>query len=209
MTGLAVWITPGLLASLCGCGPKHEVTPTPMDDAVKASFEAFQNRTIYTVLDPKTLASIADADLEQAVVDYACSKLDGHYDEEARVINALPEGTRALYMTWAVEAEVNNGGFNQYYWNTRGLFAEDAVAAFQFFGADKHAALMKQANQIHNDEAAAISEFQERGTLEAFSESYEVSKLGPLDDRFYQLSEDLSALRVSKIRASPELFSGR
>ena len=41
-----------------------------------------------------------------------------------------------------------------------------------------------------------------------YEASYDVSKLGPLDERFYGLDENLSALRIAKIRASPELFSG-
>ena len=36
--------------------------------------------------------------------------------------------------------------------------------------------------------------FKEKGTIEAFSESYDVTKLGPLDDRFYKLKENLSQL---------------
>jgi hypothetical protein len=180
-----------------------------MDESIEAAFEAFRNRTTYTSLDPETLASIPDDDLEQAVVDYIFSKLEDHYDQEEQIISALPAGARALYLTWIVEAEVNNGGFNQYYWNTGGCFAAEAVTAFRFFGAHEHAALMQEANAVRAAEADAISEFEEQGTLEAFSESYEVSKLGPLDERFYQLGEGLSTLRIAKIRELPEEFSGK
>jgi len=67
---------------------------------------------------------------------------------------------------------------------------------------------MLEANRIRTIEAAEIERFKDKGTLEAFSDSYKVSKLGPLDDRFYNLDENLSALRIAKIRAEPELFSG-
>jgi hypothetical protein len=103
---------------------------------------------------------------------------------------------------------VNNGGFNQYYYNTDDRFASDAVAAFEYFGAAEHAVLMREANAIRAGEAASLKKYKDVGTIEAFSESYEHSKLGPLDDRFYKLGENLSQLRVARIRATPEQFSG-
>lgn len=80
-----------------------------MDEDIAASLEAFANRKIYARLDPQTLRSVADADVEQAVIDYVISNLDGHYDEEIEIIGALSPGVRATYLTWIVEAEVNNG----------------------------------------------------------------------------------------------------
>lgn len=103
---------------------------------------------------------------------------------------------------------MNNGGFNQYYFNTDGAFASDAVAAFEYFGAREHAGLMKEANAVRAAEAAEMAKFKARGTIEAFSESYEHSRLGPLDDRFYKLTENLSQLRIARIRQKPDEFAG-
>ena len=91
---------------------------------------------------------------------------------------------------------MNNGGFNQYYFNTDGKFASEAVNAFEYFGATEHAALMRDANSTRALEAAEMAKSKEEGTLEAFSESYEHSELGPLDDRFYNLFENLSHPRI-------------
>ena len=179
-----------------------------MHDDIAASSDAFANRKIYSQLDPATLRSVADADLEQAIIDYVISKLDGHYDEEVAIVGALSTGVRATYLTWIVEAEVNNGGFNQYYYNSGGKFAVEAVDAFEYFGATQHAALMREANAVRASEAAELAKFKDRGSLEAFSESYEHTKLGPLDDRFYRLAESLSQLRIARIRLTPEQFSG-
>ena len=179
-----------------------------MDKDIAASIKAFANRKIYTRLDPSTLRSIPDANVEQAIFDYVSSKLDGHYDQEGEIVETLSVGVRATYLTWIVEAEVNNGGFNQYYFNTDGEFALEAADAFQYFGAVEHAALMREANAVRAGEAAEMAKYKERGTLEAFSESYEHSKLGPLDNRFYKLSENLRQLRIARIRQMPEQFSG-
>lgn len=192
---------------LSGC-EKSPPTAPAMDPQVASSIEEFKNRRIYRQLTPEILATIPDHKLEQAVVDYVHGKIGDNYSRAGEIVGGLPAGIRALYITWMVEAEVNNGGFNQYYWNSSGQFADQAVGAFEFFSAEKHADLMREANRIRSLEAVRMQEFKDRGSAKAFSESYDASTLGPLDDRFYRIEEDLSALRVAKIRASPALFSG-
>src|SRR6185436_3371260 len=166
-----------------------------------------QNSAETRKVQPPNLAAIADDQVEYAILDYVHAKMEGHYDQETEFLATLPPGIRALYVTSGVEDEVNNGGFNQYYWNSTGKFANEAVAAFEFFSAQKHAELMRKTNRIHATEQAEIEKFKEQGTLQAFSDSYKVSKLGPLDERFYSIDENLSALRVAKIRADPASFA--
>jgi len=153
------------------------------------------------------LASIADEELQYAILDYVHAKMEGRYDEEDEILATLPAGVRALYVISGVEDEVNNGGFNQYYWNSSGKFADQAVAAFEFFSAHEHAELMREANRIHAAEQGEIEKFKAQGTLQAFSDSYKVSKLGPLDERFYELDENLSTLIVRQIRSDPASFA--
>ncbi len=191
--------------SACGGGSMASST---LDKDIAASFEVFANRKIFTRLDPSTLSSIADAEVELAIIDYVSYKLDGHYHEEVNIVGALPTGIRATYLTWIVEAEVHNGGFNQYYFNTDGKFASEAVEAFEYFGAPEHAALMREANTVRASEEIEMAEFKKQGSSQAFSESYEHTKLGVLDDRFYKLTENLSQLCVARIRQMPEQFFG-
>lgn len=193
-------------AFIVGCSDStdHE---DATDDSFQQALDEFKNRKIYTSLDVETLRTVPDDKVEQAIVDYVVHKLESGSDEDA-VLKSLSDGNRALWLTWIVEGEVNNGGFNQYYWNTGGRHSSEAVASFEFFSATQHAALMREANAVRKQEAATIKEYKDKNTLEAFSDSYKVSKLGPLDDRFYALTEDLSALRIAKIRQSPELFAG-
>ena len=189
----------------CDGNPKGGTT---VDPDIAASVHAFANRHIYTRLDPAVLSKIPDSELEQAIFDYVITKLDGHYDREEAIVANLPAGVRALYLTWTVEAEVNNGGFNQYYFNTDGKFASNAVDAFQYFGASEHAMLMREANAVRAAETKLMEQYKKQGTVEAFSESYKHSKLGSLDDRFYKLGENLSQLRIARVRLTPEQFSG-
>jgi hypothetical protein len=201
---LAILVAFALLAA---CGERPAEKPVMDELAKQQLMDEFQNRKVYRSLDPSILAAIPDDDVELAIVDYVHARIGSDYEAEARILSAMPVGIRALYVTWGVEAEVNNGGFNQYYWNSTGRFASEAVAAFEFFSAPKHAQLMQEANLARAGEKAEIDKFKGKGTLEAFSESYKASRLGSLDERFYKLDENLSALRVAKIRAAPALFS--
>lgn len=203
---LGVVVVCALLVAACE-GKGHE--EPVMDKAIADAIEQFRNRRIHSTLDAATLRAIPDADVEQAIFDYATTKLEKNYQREAQIVAGLAPGVRALYLTWVVAGEVNNGGFNQYYFNTEGKFSEQAVAAFELFGATEHANLMREANAVRAAEAEQMAKYHDQGTLEAFSESYGESKLGPLDDRFYGLKENLSALRIARIRAAPELFEGK
>jgi hypothetical protein len=179
-----------------------------VNDSIRKLIDEFQNRQTYRTLDRSVLAAIPDDKVERAIADYLYAKLDGRYRDEVEIVSTLPVGMRALYLTRSVEAEVGNGGFNQYYWNSARQLAHDAVAAFEFFSAHEHAQLMREANRARALEQAEIDEFKHRGTLGAFSDSYEVSRLAPLDARFRKLKENLSALRIAKIRSAPLLFCG-
>lgn len=194
-----------LALAMIACAPEAEEA-VAVDESIKKAIAEFQNRQIYRSLDASILASIPDAEIELAIVDYVHAKVGGRYEQEVEIVSKLPAGIRALYVTWGVQAEVHNGGFNQYYWNSSSKFAEQAVAAFEFFSAHEHADLMREANRIRAKEKAEIEKLKEKGTIEAFSESYEVSELGPLDGRFYKLDQSLSVLRVAKIRAEPSFF---
>jgi hypothetical protein len=171
-------------AFLCACDYASE--EAPVDKAVG-------NRTLHAELTPAILASIPDDEVERAVFDYVAAKIGADQEHAPQIVAKLPVGARALYITWRVEAEVNDGGFAQYYRNTSGRITDQAAEAFEFFSAHEHAALMREASSVRAMDAQTT-----QGT-----------QLGPLDDRFHALKEDISALRLAKIRSMPEFFSGK
>jgi len=177
-------------------------------DDIKKSMEEFTNRTIYHELNAEILAGIPDDKLEQAVIDYVEIKIGDRYEREKVIVSGLSPGFMIVYATWGLDAEVNNGGFNQYFWNSTGEFAEEALAGFRAIEAPAHAALVSRAIEAERQVHGRIQELKASGTLEAFLESYKSNPLNELDDQFYALKEDISALRIAFIRAHPELFVG-
>lgn len=176
-----------------------------MDDRIKKIIDEFQNRRVYESLDAKTLSVIADEKLEQAIIDFVDAKLAarGAGEDEVQVLASLPSGMRALYLTWTVESEVINGGFLRYYWSWMGQLADDAAAAFEYFSAHKHAHLLREANRARAEEIASASAQDDRDA----ADTYISTRLHVLEDRFYNLDESLSSLRIAKVRAEPHSFS--
>lgn len=162
----------------------------------------------YPKLTPEILKSIPDTELESAVIDYIYSKIGNDYENDFKIVTSLPKEFQTIYATWWVEAEVNNGGFNQYFWNSAGQFSNQALEGYKLLNANSHAELMAEAIKIHREQEPKLKKFKEKDTMEAFSESYKDNPLNKCDDKFDKLTEDAGALRIKFIREHPELFVG-
>lgn len=142
-------------------------------------------------LTAEMLAAYTDEDLEPSIIDFIIeAKIGDEYDREYEIVTGLSKGMQYLYATWMMEAEVNNGGFHQFFFNSTGRFAREALEGCRVFGAAQYAELMKQA-----------IEADKKGESPARD-----AALDALDDRFYGLDENLSKLRIQYIRAHPEEF---
>src|SRR5437773_12145409 len=122
-----------------------------MEDEISARVRAFMNRRMYSRFDLATLASISDDDIELAIQDYVYLRISNKFEEEERVLSELSPGFRAIYCTLHVEAEVRNGGFDQYFSNSEGRLALTAEEGFQRIGAPEYADLMHRAIQLWQD----------------------------------------------------------
>ena len=186
---------------------KTETDPGVMRD-IEMSFEEFENRRIYLSLTPEILSAIPDDELEQAIIDFIFSKLEGNWEKEKDVIGSLSPALSGFYATWILEAEVNNGGYNQFFYNSSGQWIGEAIEGFRLFGAAAHAENAERAYGMYLGEKENLDKYKELRTLESFSASYDDTQLGELDDEFFSLTEDLSQLRIAYVRNNPDRFSG-
>ena len=115
----------------------------------------------------------------------------------------ISEAERVFICIWQLEAEVNNGGFAQYFTNSSGDLAADAPAALEAIGATHTASIVRGANAIfpggpprdrdaREDAFGAIAE-------DAFEE---------LDDRFLAYEDDLSSLLYAYVQAHQSEIRG-
>lgn len=191
----------------CKVQTEKELT-NPSTEEILKSFDDLMNRPVYKTLTKEILDSIPDIALEQYVFDNIYQQLGSETENELSKVQNLTKGQQAIFSVWWVEAEVNNGGFNQFYFNSSGQYAKMAVDGFQLFGASKFADLMKRANDVYEENRERLEEFDD-GSIESFSESYEDNPLNALDQEFYDLykSEPLNELRIAYIRKHPNEFT--
>ena len=145
--------------------------------------------------------------LESVLVTCLRNAIGEDQEKEAEIVRSWTPGKRMLYTTSTLEAEVNNGGFDQYFGNTQGQFSQMALEGLQLLGAGRHADLLRRAIDIHKQEATLVSQAPKSDDTQAPGHAEENSALKRLDDEFFKLTENLSALRVKFIRNHLDEFA--
>jgi len=178
-----------------------------LQDQIAQSVEAFRNRPIYKELTEQNIDSSSDDKLLQVVFDNLSEKLPANYEKEYETVMTWNNSRKAIYMIWVLEAEVNNGGYNQFYSNSSGQYYKELPDALRLVGANGFADLTQRANDLFEKENEKITKHQD-GTIEGFSKSYEDNPLNDLDTEFYELyeSEKLMQIQVDYIRENKNDF---
>jgi hypothetical protein len=160
---------------------------------------------------PRTSISIADIavasdeELWEILYQALIPRVTGNRDVQYATVKSWTKGLQMLWATQLVDDEVSNGGFNQYFFNSSGQFAVEAIEGFELIGAADRAALVRKAvNQLFRD-APRLREFYQPRTMEAFMESYKHTDLGAIDDEWFTAPEFFTA-RTRYIREHPEEF---
>ena len=198
------------ILSFFGCKGKNEPNneKSEMDLLIEKSVDEFNNRKIYKKITPEIITTIPDDKLEQAIMDNIDTYFENGEHYTLDKISKLTKGQQAVFSTWWLEAEVNNGGFNQFYFNSSGQYAEMAEIGFKTIGAEKFSGLTLRANNIFTENKERLEEYDD-GTMESFSESYKDNPLNVLDTEFYKVcdSENISDLRIKYIRKNTKEFT--
>ena len=169
--------------------------------------ENFKNRTKYKSLSKETLQNIPDDKLLQAIVDYIIEEIiQNDYENEYEIVKKQSSGIQYIWAIWGLEAEVNNGGFNQYFYNSSGQFAKEAHIGCIAIGANNTSEILKGAITTLSKEIDLHKRTKETGTLEDFMDSYNETQLGQWDDKFYESPDDLSGLMIKYIRNNYDQF---
>ncbi|EKE28863.1 MAG: hypothetical protein ACD_3C00001G0004 [uncultured bacterium (gcode 4)] len=171
------------------------------DEIISKSIDDYINRKIYVSLSLDDLQSLSDTEIEGAIIDHITEcKVKDNYKKEYKIVKSLSKGMQNVYATWWLEAEVNNWGFNQYFYNSTGQFAEEARDWYAAMWAEKMAQIVDSAIQTLLSEQDLFIKTKKSWTLEAFSDSYKETKLGECDNKFYEIEKEISNLRLIYIR---------
>ncbi|MDO4695939.1 MAG: DUF4375 domain-containing protein [Neisseria sp.] len=171
---------------------------------VQNMFAEFENRTIHRHLTADILAQTSDAELVLTVFDTLALNAPENLSE-AEYLAALPPEHRAVYALYILAGEVDNGGFNQYYYNTEAEASAYLEEAFELIGAPDYARLVREACRCYRENRIAG---RCDGTLEQFCTSYRNNPLSEYDQAFYALenSNPLHDLLVKFIRSREDAF---
>jgi hypothetical protein len=172
-------------------------------------FRQFENRKRYERLTLEILESTPEEQLEQVLLDFLEQKLGAGYSERtASLVAAFPSGLQVYYFIHTLEAEVNNGGYNQYFFNPSGLQAGQALESLRRIESPEHLLNLEKAIALHEQEAQdpRLHALYAQRNEEAFMQSYELTGLGKIDDEFYALLPQLRAALRRFIRAHLEEF---
>ncbi|MFL5615486.1 MAG: DUF4375 domain-containing protein [Gemmatimonadaceae bacterium] len=160
----------------------------------------------YRELTPELLASLSADEVGDAIVQHVHHRVAGSWGHEAPIIRALAPGVRAIYTTWLVDAEVNAGGFHQFFFNSSRQYAGDALAGYELIGAEEYASIMRTAiatYEIDRESLAAV----ETDDPETFAGSPVHGALREIDQRYYALGDRIYHAWAVFVVDHPETFT--
>lgn len=162
------------------------------------NFEIVPPRKL-TGLSPTEILAVSDDDLEYAVIHYVVADLLREVDGP-EAIGAWPESLQAWYLTFMVDVEVLNGGFNQLFFNPSGALAHAAPWAFERLGHYEVAGLVSEALRLLEEHAPALEAAANAGTVDAFMETYIDQPFSDLDRRYAECENELRVARIRFLR---------
>lgn len=124
---------------------------------------------------------LADDNVNNSIIaldNYICELCNWGDD-----IDILNEFQRNFYLNQNLEREVNNGGFDQFFNNSSGKFANDTIEFLNNIGAFKTALLLENAINSNSSE-----------------------ELEDLDQQFYMYEDDLNTLNIEYVRKYKDQF---
>ncbi len=140
-------------------------------------------------------------DFVVAMTEYLDNKTQ--YGEDMSV---LSEAERIFYITQALEMEVNNGGFSQFFYNSSGDFSNELVSAFTAIGANAIAAICQKAIAAFGRDIPVDRD--ERQDMLDELENDEIDEiLEECDSAFYDYEDNLNELNYNFVMKNKESFT--
>jgi hypothetical protein len=98
-----------------------------------------------------------------------------------------------FFCVWSLEAEVNNGGFDQYFFNSAGDHAAETVVALRAIEAQHTASLVASAMAIFGPNGPNSDRNTRQDELESLTDAQREA-FSDLDNRFFAYEDNLSEL---------------
>lgn len=116
---------------------------------------------------------------------------DDYYIDDEQDLEGLEPAVATAVLIHALEAEVNNGGFDQFFLNSSGRFALQTVEALHAIGADHTSKLLEEAIAIAYPDGYPENPADHENTTDSDDA---LDALGELDERFLDYEDPLTDL---------------
>lgn len=120
-------------------------------------------------------------------------------------LGKLTEPQKNFYFNQNLEREINNGGLNQYFFNSSGDFAHETINSLKVIGANKTADILQKAidqfpnKEVPKDRAARQVVLEKiEGTSNAVWEE--------LDQKFFVYQDNLNNLNIDYVKRNKDKF---
>jgi Domain of unknown function (DUF4375) len=116
-------------------------------------------------------------------------------------VEELTPPERVFVAIWSLDADVNNGGFDQYYLNSSGDHARSAPGALRTIGADRTARIVERANAAFGPDGPPADRAARLEALPALDDEVQ-EQWDELDVEFYAYPDDLTQLLYAYVQAN-------
>ena len=125
------------------------------------------------------------------------------FGKEHFALQSFPQ--QVFSSLWAVESEVNNGGFSQYFLNNSSESAAFVANALETIGAPKTAEICRRAIETAFPDGLPPTSEEISSRAAEFSEET-LATLDALDGEFFAYPHDLTELLYAYVSRHPEEF---
>jgi hypothetical protein len=113
--------------------------------------------------------------------------------EESAGLDSLTPSEQVFHAVWCFEAELNNGGFDQFFFNASGDHPAETVAALERIGASSCAAIVRRACALFPNATPSPDRHSRQEQLESITDANDEA-FEALDDEFCEYPDDLAGL---------------
>ena len=124
---------------------------------------------------------------------------------EAGGLDTLSAPERTVYLAYFMDAEVHNGGFDQFFFNSQGNHAAETIEALEAVGAPRSANQLRHARSLFKPEAPSPDRDVRWAQMDKMPKATR-EQWNAMDEAYDASGENVMALVCAFVRARPDAF---
>jgi hypothetical protein len=181
--------------------PKNEKQTMNLFKKLFGGSDKSESKSESKKLDLEKLLSSDDINRSIVELDNHIGELCSYGDE----MNKLTEPQKQFYYNQCLEREVNNGGFNLYFYNSTSEFAQLTVQSLRIIGADITADILQKAIDQFPDKKVPHNRTERQEILEKIQD-LATPIWDKLEQKFFAYEDDLNILNIEFVRQHKDKF---